>query len=83
MGYLVDTNPLWQNINKKYVITIDDKHIEYKSYYISNTKNILKKDINNDNFLNPSINDELDVEDIYYNTAFSEIHSIGKKAFTK
>lgn len=76
MGYLLD-------INKKYVITIDDKHIEYKSYYILNTKNILKKDINNDNFLNPSINDELDVEDIYYNTAFSEIHSIGKKTFTK
>lgn len=67
------------DIDKKDVITIDDKHMEYKSYYISNTKNILKKDINNDNFLNPSINDELYVEDIHYNTSFSEIHSVGKK----
>lgn len=54
--------------------------MEYKSYYISNTKNVLKKDINNYNFLNPSINDDLDVDDIHYNTSFSEIYSIGKKS---
>lgn len=64
-------------VDEKDVITMNEDHIKFKQYIISNIKKKQKNNINDNNFIGPIVNDDLNTEEILYNTLFNNFHFKG------
>lgn len=70
-------------IDEKDVTTLDEDHIKFKQYFISNSKKKQKNNINDNNFISPFIKDNLSTEDILYNTLFNNFYFKGNNTISQ